>query len=188
MRAGEFSQKALRAASRGRVVVWSFLRMRTEQPIRPYAGDPAVQVTLATPEDVGAMVALRPKESVFRARFARGEIGQIARLDGRVVGYRWMSDGPMHREERYGFEFAIPEDCMYAYDVYVDPAIRQRGVWRALWHGSAAVLEQQGRRRLMSLVDPYNVPSVRGHHALGYRVVGRGVYLRCFGWSRVLGP
>lgn len=66
--------------------------------------------------------------------------------------------------------------CVYAgvaeVSVYVDPALRGRGVGRLLLSGLVTASEEAGLWTLQAGVFPENVASLRLHERCGFRVVG----------------
>ena len=71
---------------------------------------------------------------------------------------------------------AVSSRSVYAgvveHSVYVDPAVRRRGVGRALLEALIASTEAAGIWTIQSGVFPENTASLAVHHAAGFRTVG----------------
>ncbi|TMQ50447.1 MAG: hypothetical protein E6K71_02540 [Candidatus Eisenbacteria bacterium] len=143
----------------------------------------ALEVRLADTRDVEPLVRCRGKSSNFESRFAAGEHCVVAIVDGSIAGYEWFSEKERHVEERFGYAFPIQDDALYAYDAYTSEAFRGRGVWRQVIAGAAGLLKARGRTRLLSHVDFGNDTSMTAHVKVGFRPVGRFVFLDVLGWK-----
>ena len=87
----------------------------------------------------------------------------VAELDGAVAG--WLAVAPVSRRDCYrgGVE----------HSVYVDGAMRGRGVGRALLERLVADAPARAIWTIQTAVIASNEPSVRLHQSVGFRVVGR---------------
>jgi L-amino acid N-acyltransferase YncA len=87
----------------------------------------------------------------------------VADEDGRVVG--WIAVTRVSRRHAYR--------GVVEHSVYVDEAIRGRGVGRALLDALADVAPQHGIWTIQTSVLEANAPSLALHESAGFRVVGR---------------
>src|SRR6185369_1917110 len=62
----------------------------------------------ATRKDFNALVHLQNKPDVFLSRFSAGDLCVVAEADGRIVGYEWFCEKPVHREAEWGVPIEIP--------------------------------------------------------------------------------
>ena len=89
----------------------------------------------------------------------------MARVGGRVAGVTFSSPGPVRTRRR--LVLRLGPDERYNEGSYVIPEFRGRKVLHqlmaTLYRGEAAA----GVRRMYSLVDPANSPSMRTHENLG---------------------
>jgi L-amino acid N-acyltransferase YncA len=102
-----------------------------------------------------------------------------------VVAYEWFSAKSQQTEERYGYTIPIPGDALYSYDAYTAEAFRGRGLWRQIIAGAAELMKREQRNRLIAHVDFGNDVSMTAHAKVGFRPIGRYLFLNVFG-ARVL--
>jgi GNAT superfamily N-acetyltransferase len=110
-----------------------------------------------TLDDLDALVQFRDRRSVFVERFTAGDQCGVAEFDGRILGYEWFCDRPVHREEAWGYQIVIPDGFVYAYDAYIDPAYRNTGVWlkfKAYLGDLIGGVRKTGRVDLRGLREP----------------------------------
>ncbi len=159
-----------------------FERLELREPPTPLA-EGEIQVRAADLRDVDLLVRCRGRNSNFDSRFREGEHCLVATVDGAIVGYEWFSSKDRHTEERFRYSFPIPSDAIYAYDAYTSETHRGRGVWRGIIAGSAELLRRGRRRRVVSHVDFGNDTSMTAHAKVGFRPIGRFLYLDLLGWK-----
>jgi GNAT superfamily N-acetyltransferase len=149
-------------------------------------------VRFATVDDLGRLAQLHDKTPLFSARFAAGDRCLVALVQGRVIGYEWFSDNPVHHETAWGYQIAIPDGLIYAYDAYIDPPYRNTGVWLRFKAHLAEWMAARGKHGVLTFVDYGNWPSLRTHLRFGFeptetvlalRIVG----LRLFHRARAVG-
>ena len=87
----------------------------------------------------------------------------VAELDGAVAG--WLAVAPVSRRDCYR--------GVVEHSVYVDGAMRGRGVGRALLERLVADAPAHAIWTIQTAVIASNEPSVRLHQSVGFRVVGR---------------
>jgi L-amino acid N-acyltransferase YncA len=92
-----------------------------------------------------------------------GELRLVAEFDGTVAG--WLAVAPVSRRECYR--------GVVEHSVYVDAAARGRGVGRALLERLVLDASARGIWTIQTSIIASNIPSVRLHEAVGFRVVGR---------------
>jgi GNAT superfamily N-acetyltransferase len=150
------------------------------------------QVRFATTGDLDQLARLQDKTQVFRERFAEGDRCVIALVDGRIIGYEWFSESPVHHESAWGYHIAIPGGYVYAYDAYIDPAHRNTGVWLRFKAYLGEWMAARGKRGVLTFVDYGNWPSLRTHLRFGFEptesvVALRVISLRMFRKARAVG-
>jgi GNAT superfamily N-acetyltransferase len=142
-------------------------------------------VRRGTPADLDDLTALQHKRSTFAARFAAGDHCVVAVAEGRIVGYEWLCDQPMHVEGEWQYPIQIPPGCVYAYDAYIDPAFRNGGVWLRFKSYLGDWMRARGMRAVITFVEHGNVASWRTHLRFGFvptttvvavRVCGRAFF------------
>jgi GNAT superfamily N-acetyltransferase len=83
------------------------------------------------------------------------------------------------------FPLPLPDDALYGWDLYVDPAERGSGVGSALVSRRLGHSKALGCRVGWRAIDTRNqgsVGTVRNTAGDGTRIVGRFRYVRIFGW------
>ncbi|MEW6582568.1 MAG: GNAT family N-acetyltransferase [Actinomycetota bacterium] len=76
-----------------------------------------------------------------------------------------------------GFRGEAEPDLAYIHFHMVDPAMRGRGVGRALYEEFGARMHARGCRRVRALAAPTNATSLRFHEALGFTGAFRSGYV-----------
>ena len=125
-------------------------------------------VRCGTPADLDGLTALQNKKAIFAARFAAGDHCLVAVAEGRIVGYEWLCDQPLHLEGEWHYPIQIPPGCVYAYDAYIDPAFRNGGVWLRFKSYLGEWMAARGRRAVITFVERGNVASWRTHLRFGF--------------------
>ena len=138
-------------------------------------------VRRGTPADLDDLTALQQKRSIFEARFAAGDHCVVAAADGRLVGYEWFCDQPVHRESEWDYPIQIPPRSVYAYDAYIDPAYRNGGVWLRFKAYLADWMAARGKRSVITFVEHGNVASWRTHVRFGFSPTVTVLAVRIFG-------
>lgn len=83
----------------------------------------------------------------------------VAEQDGRVAGYAYASA----YRARIGYRLTVEDS------VYVDPALKGRGIGKALLTALIAECEARGYRQMIAVIgDSANAPSIRLHEACGF--------------------
>jgi GNAT superfamily N-acetyltransferase len=139
------------------------------------------EVRFATADDLDGMTGLQDKRALFVRRFEEGDQCVIALVDGRVVGYEWFSDQPVHHEAGWHYRIDIPPGYVYAYDAYIEPAYRNTGVWLRFKAYLADWMTACGKRGVLTFVDYGNWPSLRTHLRFGFRPTATVLALRIIG-------
>lgn len=141
----------------------------------------------ATREDLAAIYA-RGDATLSENDLLGAEKGDrcLLQLDGdTLVGYAWIAGSPLVYVAE-GFYIRLPDDTLYNYKAWTDPAYRGFG-FQALRH--LRLLEataSEGVRRLFGYVDGVNFSSLHGVTKSGYervgelRIVRRGSRVRLF--------
>jgi L-malate glycosyltransferase len=136
---------------------------------------------LADRRDLEALVRCQDKRAIFEQRFAAGEHCIVATVDGSVVAYEWFSAKSEQTEERYGYTIPIPGDALYSYDAYTSESFRGRGIWKQIIAGAAELMKGEQRNRLIAHIDFGNDISMTAHAKVGFRPIGRYLFLNVFG-------
>jgi GNAT superfamily N-acetyltransferase len=146
-----------------------FLRLEGVPRVPPALLRGDTTVRRATLDDLAGLVQLVDKPEVFRARFAIGDHCVIALSRGRIVGYEWFCERPVHREEVWGLSIDIPRGFVYAYDAHIDPAYRNTGVWLRFKAFLGEWMTEAGKLGVLTFVEYGNWPSLRTHIRFGFQ-------------------
>lgn len=139
----------------------------------------------ATREDVASLAAamgLGNPDDV-RERMASGRRCFVARLEGTIAAYGWVSVGTESIGELERTLRMDPGEA-YIWDCATLPLYRRRGVYGALLRFMVSTLRQEGMRRLWIGASQDNTPSLRGFAAAGFQPVLKLMYLRVAGLRR----
>ena len=130
-------------------------------------------------------IANRRTRDRFRRASARGRICLAAWRGERPVGYTWLS--ARMDPDLETFPLPLPDDGLYGWDLYVDPAERRFGIGSALTSARLSHAKALGHRvgwRAIDIDNRGSVGTVRNTAGDGVRIVGRFRYVKIFGWIR----
>lgn len=157
----------------------------------PDEGIQIVEADRARIAQIADAGATRPREAVLRS-LAAGHACTCAVLEGQLAGFSWAAEDAAYLsygepEERRVLSLGPGE--VFFYDLHVLAPFRRRGVALAIKCHQIRKLAAAGVLRSWSLVDCWNVPSLRFQWHLGSRPE-RLVYAYSFGRARwnSLGP
>jgi GNAT superfamily N-acetyltransferase len=117
-------------------------------------------------------------------RFVTGSRCFVARVDGALAAWGWVSFGveeigELERSLRMGADEA------YCWDCGTLPAYRRRGLYTALLGHIGGALRAEGMRRLWIGASRFNRPSVRGFATAGFHPAINLTYVRLGPWRHV---
>jgi len=138
-------------------------------------------VRAATIEDMKSIDLSEFKQNLFLDRFKSKEICLLAIVDNVVAGYEWFSINGSHTEERYTIPLDIPADSIYAYDAYVFPEFRRKGILKNLISHSFSLMSEYSKSEIFSYVDFGNSISDNAHIRLGFKKEGLTLYVKVRG-------
>jgi ribosomal protein S18 acetylase RimI-like enzyme len=121
--------------------------------LEPDAGPPrGIETRAVSPGDAGALAPLVPEHET-RERLMHGDLGLMAVADdGRVVGCSWIAARPMAAHHHL-VAIRPGRGEAYGYDLQVEPAMRRRGVGRALVQAGRRRAFRTGARSVLSHVE-----------------------------------
>jgi ribosomal protein S18 acetylase RimI-like enzyme len=127
-------------------------------------------------EEVAAAMKPAPAETAGQ-RLASGRRCFVARVDGAIAAYGWVTQGPewVGELER---AFNIDGDEAYLWDFATGPAWQGQRLYSALLGYILGRLEGEGTRRVWIGASRQNEPSVRGFANAGFQPVMDVVYRR----------
>ncbi|NJN00960.1 MAG: GNAT family N-acetyltransferase, partial [Aquincola sp.] len=129
--------------------------------------------------DVSRM-ALR--DGILDARLDQGARCMGVWRKGTLIGYLWFCSGRYHEDEvRCTYELTETDVSVFDFDLVVLPEHRLGIGFMAVWHAADQLLRERGVRFTFSRLTRFNVASRRAHAHLGWRCVGRAVFVEIFG-------
>jgi len=114
-------------------------------------------------------------------RFISGDYCLVAIANGRIVGYEWFSSRNQHIEDRYHYKLVIPPYAVCAYDAYILEEYRLTGIWVKFKVCLAELMNELGKRLVITMIDYGNEASIRAHLRYGFRRVKSVFFLRILG-------
>jgi len=129
-------------------------------------------------EEISLMPA---REDIKALRFEQGARCIGAYRKGQLIGYLWYCMGRYDEDEvRVTYEMVDRDASIFDFDLYVMPQHRLGLGFLGVWYGANEMLVPRGIRYTFSRLTRFNVASRRAHAHLGWKRVGRGVFLRAW--------
>ena len=156
--------------------------------VQPISAKPLLPANLAKNlsfQEIGrghADIALMPaREDIKALRFEQGARCIGAYRKGQLIGYLWYCVGSYEEDEvRVTYELVDRDASVFDFDLFVMPQYRLGVGFLGVWHGANALLAPRGVRYTFSRLTRFNMASRRAHARLGWRRVGRGLFLRAW--------
>ena len=118
------------------------------------------------------------RKEIKEQRFEQGAICLGAFQKGQFIGYIWFCfESYLEDEVRCTFLLTPPDSSTFDFDLYVFPEYRMGLAFIGIWNGANAFLRQRGVRFTYSRLTRFNVASRRAHQHLGWKLVGRTIFL-----------
>jgi len=142
----------------------------------------AKNLRFAEIEPADADIARMPARTDIKlARFAQGARCLGAYRKGQLIGYIWFSFDRYDEDEvRCTYELAASGQSVFDFDLYLFPEHRMGIGFMAIWHGANDYLRERGILYTFSRLTRFNLASRRAHAHLGWRCVGRAVFLQAW--------
>lgn len=119
-----------------------------------------------------------PRE-IIEFRFDQGAICLGAYKEQELIGYIWFSFETYAEDEvRCTFVLHPKDESVFDFDLYVFPDYRLGYGFVSLWDGANVFLRNQGVRYTYSRLSRFNTSSRRAHAHLGWKCVGRCLFLK----------
>jgi GNAT superfamily N-acetyltransferase len=145
-------------------------------------------------DEAGCLCGVNPELSgaEIAHRYNSGNRCLVWLQDGEVAFYAWVyvNEGAelvlASAVARTSVPLALKPGEAYWWDAYVAPPYRRRGIFSQAVREFVPYLARRGVRRVYSIVDYSNVPSIRGHVAAGFEIASGVVHIRAFGAEKFL--
>ena len=124
-----------------------------------------------------AMMPVRPE--VMAARLETNATCLGAFKNETFVGYMWFCN-PSYDEDEVRCTYVVhpAPEAVFDFDFYLFPEHRFGLGFVALWNGANEFLTQRGIRYTFSRLTRFNLASRRAHKHLGWKLVGRALFLQ----------
>jgi hypothetical protein len=132
-------------------------------------GDPEVDLMPARPD-------------IKRARFDQNSVCLGGFQNGEFIGYMWFCFRTYEEDEVRCTYVVTPEsEAVFDFDFYIFPKHRLSLAFVGIWNGANQHLCDRGIKYTFSRLTRFNAGSRRAHDHLGWKQVGRAVFLQA--WS-----
>ena len=125
-------------------------------------------------------IALMPaRREIKESRFEQNAICLGAFQNGQFIGYIWFCLGAYEEDEvRCTYVLPAGEQAVFDFDLYLFPEYRMGIGFIGIWNGANQFLRSGGRKFSFSRLSRFNLASGRAHEHLGWKLVGRTVFLQ----------
>lgn len=131
-------------------------------------GHPVIEIMPARPE-------------IKSSRFDQGAICLGAYRKDKLIGYAWFCFNAYEEDEvRCTYELTEPDRSVFDFDFYILPEHRMGIGFLAIWHGANEYLRARNIRYTFSRLTRFNLASRKAHSHLGWKCVGRAVFLKAW--------
>ena len=135
-----------------------------------------LRIRHATPGDAQALSALDGTERWrFEDRLARGDLGYVGELEGRLLAHSWFHRGPEPFDEDAPLfpRWDVPADAYWSYNAFTLPEARASGVFVKLFQTALReIMTVHGAARVRCRVKATNTRSITLHERTGFRLLG----------------
>ena len=129
-------------------------------------GDPEVDLMPARPD-------------IKEARFEQAAVCLGAFQKGKFIGYMWFCPHVYIEDEvRCIFLVSPAGEAVFDFDFYLFPEYRMGRGFIGMWNGANQYLNERGIKYTFSRVTRTNIASRRAHSHLGWKCVGRTLFLQ----------
>ncbi len=122
------------------------------------------------------------RDDIKAARFANGSLCLGTYKGEELIGYMWFAFERYDEDEvRCIFELNPAREAVFDYDFYLFPKHRMGLGFISMWDGANRFLRERGVRYTYSRLTRFNVASRKAHDHLGWKRLGRAVFLKLWG-------
>jgi hypothetical protein len=125
-------------------------------------------------------VAVMPaRPDIKESRFEQNAICLGAFRNNQFIGYIWFSFSA-YEEDEVRCTYVLPAwgQAVFDFDLYLFPEHRMGIGFIGIWNGANEFLRSRGIKFSFSRLTRFNVASQRAHDHLGWKLVGRTVFLK----------
>jgi hypothetical protein len=159
-----------------------------ELMVQPVADKPLLPARFASRFEIreikrgDPLVDLMPARSEIKeSRFEQHAICLGAFQNGQLIGYIWFCFRSYEEDEvRCTFVVTPPDEAVFDFDLYLFPEQRMGLGFAAIWDGANAFLLNRGVKFSFSRLTRFNLASRHAHKHLGWKLVGRAMFLQAW--------
>ena len=143
----------------------------------------ARNLTVRRIERSDAEIELMPaRAEIKESRFEQNATCLGVFRKGDLVGYIWFCFGS-YEEDEVRCTYVLPpgNDSVFDFDLYVFPQYRIGVGFSAVWDAANEYLRERGIKSSFSRLSRFNLASKRAHDRLGWKLVGRAIFLKAGG-------
>lgn len=174
------------SGGRFRIVRYRLVAQPVAEPIVK-ALRPSVSTSIRKIDNCDPIVSHFPREAtVIQRRFDVGAECYVAEVNHEFAGYLWLAFGGFAEDEvRCDYHFAQPIECVWDFDVYVEPTYRLGRTFVRLWDAVNRDLTARGVSWSCSRISAFNPESVAAHRRLGIVELYTATFF-CLGTLQIL--
>jgi hypothetical protein len=127
------------------------------------------------------LAAMPVRPDVMRSRLDQKAVCLGAFKQEQLVGYMWFCFREYEEDEvRCTYALSPPAEAVFDFDFYIFPDHRLGLAFASLWNGANEYLSARGIKYTFSRLTRFNVASRRAHDHLGWKIVGRAIFLQAW--------
>lgn len=121
------------------------------------------------------------RADIKETRFKQNAICLGAFQKGRFIGYMWFCSYAYEEDEvRCTFLLSPVKEAVFDFDFYLFPEHRMGLGFIGMWNGANKFLNSRGIKYTFSRLTRTNIASRRAHNHLGWKCVGRTLFLQAW--------
>ena len=122
------------------------------------------------------------RAEIKESRFEQNATCLGAFRKGNLIGYMWFCFGT-YEEDEVRCTYVLPpgDESVFDFDLYLFPKHRLGVGFTGIWNGANEYLRTRGIRFSFSRLSRFNLASKRAHDRLGWKLVGRAIFLKAGG-------
>lgn len=164
--------------------LWAYERgafwvMDVDRVTLPAAAHTTATISEAAPDAASTLAEAMELADPHQAqqRFAEGSRCFVARIEGAIAAYGWVSQGAAEIGE-LECTLRLRPDEAYIWDCATLTPFRRQGLYSALLAATARTLREEGIRRIWIGAAARNRPSLRGFATAGFQPVANVLHVR----------
>lgn len=146
-------------------------------PLLPEGRGKSFQVRELKADHLSSHPCPRP-QAVLADRYKQGAVCLSAYKDELFTGCLWYIKSQYQEDEVRALYQFPSSDCVWDFDVYVEPKYRLSPVFLKLWDETSSRLLAEGYCGSLSRISAFNPMSLSSHKRMGTKVLGWAVFVK----------